>query len=549
MAVKSARRKPRARLMKNEKVGLTDDEKLLLFYRQYPVEAARDLLGINLMWHQRIMLRALWNKDFVMLCISRGVGKSFIFMIYALLKAMLYPDIQIGFITPTYRQVKLYIFPEIYKLYQRCPFLKNSVDPRGGRPIKMATEGCQVYFKNGAMIEGLPPGHDGSNIRGRRYHVLLGDEFAQIDDTLIKEVVRPMLNIEVHDRVNQYHVASTPYYKWNHFWPSYLHHIIQCKMHPDKYELVEFDYRDVQDTPTTKRMPKLPYRIADNIIKMQKSDMSEEQFRMENLSRFPDETTSYFSSRLIDYASPRKHPGPVEIEFEGDKSATYVLGIDVARRVDNFAISVVKDEDGRRKMVQMLTLNNATYPEMHRMIREVLVKFPVAAIAIGSGGGGDAIKDLLAQPWRDPHTGVVHPRMLCVLGDDERHDQMPGVHIVHMVDETNRVNNVMYAAMKSDMQHQRFLFPSPRIYGIDGINPDEEKAMKEVIYTQNEFMKLQAIPTSQGHRFEPPNPEKDRKDRATACVLANYLLSEKAKDILPPSIDIATGFWAAGPKG
>jgi hypothetical protein len=320
-------------------------------------------------------------------------------------------------------------------------------------------------------------------------------------------------------------------------------------MFPTQFELVEFDYRDVNETPTSKRMPQLPYLVDENIIAMQKSDMTDEQFRMENLSRFPDETSSYFSSRLLDFASPRKAPGPVEIEFEGRKNDVYVLGIDVARRVDNFALAIIKDENGRRKLVRMITMNAATYPEMHAVTRETLDKFPVFGIAIGSGGGGDAIKDLLAQPWRNPNNGIVSPRILCVHGDDERHDMLPGTRLVHMIDESNRSNNIMYSAIKSDMEHQRFMFPSPRLFGADGVSPKEEEAIKQIIATQSEFMKLQAIPTSMGHRFEPPDPKKDRKDRATACVLGNYLLTEKAKEIVPAMGNVAIGFWASGPVG
>jgi hypothetical protein len=525
--------------MRGEGDLLSEEEKLILFYRDHPIQACEDILDIKLLWLQRIMLRALWNKRFVMLCISRGASKSFMFMIYAMLKAILYPDIQIGFVTPTYRQVRRYIFPEIHKLAQRCPFFRNCISGK----ISMSTDGCIIRFNNGSFIEGLPPGHDGRNIRGRRYHVVLGDEFAQIDQNLIKEVIRPMLNIQVHGRANLYHVASTPYYKWNYFWPSYLHHIHMCKVKPDEYELVEFDYRDINETPVSKRMPTLPYIVDENIIAMQKADMTEEQFRMENLARFPDETNTYFPSRLLDYASPRKHPGPVKIEDEGDKDGVYVAGVDVGRRVDNFAIAIIREDTGRRKLVRVYTMNKANYPEMHLMLRNVLAKWPIRAISIGSGGGGDAIKDLLAQPWKNPKSGLVSQRLLCVSGDDERHDLMPGLRIVHMIDESNKLNNIMYSAIKSDMEHQKFLFPSPRIYGMDALSPNEEEAIKEIIATQNEFMKLQAVPTSMGHRFEVPDPLRDRKDRATACVLANFILSERSKDVTPDQVDLATGFW------
>jgi hypothetical protein len=312
---------------------------------------------------------------------------------------------------------------------------------------------------------------------------------------------------------------------------------------------VEFDYRDVNETPISKRMPKLPYTMDPSILAMQKADMSEESYRMENMARFPDETSTYFSSRLLDRASPRKHPGPVDIEFKGDKAGVYVMGVDVARKVDNFAIAILKDENGRRKLVRIATLNKMTYPEMHSLIRQFLREFPVCGIAIGQGGGGDAMKDLLAVPYVEPKSGIAYPRILCMRGEDEQHDLMPGDRIVHMVTETNHINNVMYSGIKSDMEHSRFLFPPPRFFGSGTLTPKEEVAMKEIIQCQNEFMSLQAVPTTHGHRFEPPDKKKDRKDRATATVLANYLLSERHKEITQPDVEVAVGFWTAGPKG
>jgi hypothetical protein len=539
------KKKTKARLMRSETLEFTPGERLVMFYREHPVEACQDILGIHLMWHQRIMLREMWFKSFTCLCISRGIGKSYIFMIFAILKAMLYPDIQIGFVTPVYRQVQHYMFPEMEKMAIRSPLFKASIAGR----FRVSTAVSIVRFKNGSFVEGLPPGNDGKNIRGRRYHVVLADEFAQIDQQIIQEVIRPMLNIQIHDRENQYHVASTPYYKWNHFWPNYLHHVRQCQRFPELFGLIEFDYRDVNETPVSTRMPKLPYTVSTRILDMQRADMTKEQYRMENMARFPDEASTYFSSQLLDKASPRRPPGPVEIEFSGDRGGTYVMGIDVARKVDNFAVAILKDDNGRRKLVRMATLNNMTYPEMHALVREFLIEFPISGIAIGQCAGGDAMKDLLAVPFADPKTGRAYPRILCVRGEDEQHDMLPGERIVFMVSETNRVNNIMYSGLKSDMEHSIFLFPPPSYMADNALSPKEEVAIKEIIATQNEFMCLQAIPTTHGHRFEPPDPKRDRKDRATAVVLANYLLSERHKEVKHVETTIPIGFWAVGPGG
>lgn len=462
---------------------------------------------------------------------------SFTFEVFALLKAVLYAGIQIGFVTPSYRQTRSYMFPDMQRMAKNSPYLSKCVEEMG-----LSNERCIIRFKNGSFIEGLPPGNDGKNIRGRRYHVVCVDEFAHTDEQVIKEVIRPMLNVKIAGRANQYHVASTPYYKYTHMWPQYLHHIRMCMKYPKQYELVEFDYRDVNDTPTSKRMPTLPYSIDEQILNMQKSDMTEEQFKMENLARFPDDSTTFFSTKLIDFCSPRKHPGPVEIEFEGNENYDYYIGIDVARQIDNFSIAVIKDEDGIRKLIRVLTLNRKPYPEMAELIRKTVVDYKnVRGIAIGRGGGGDAIKDELAKEWFDKRTKKLHQPLLCVLGDDDRHDLMVGNRIVSMIDESGKLNNFIYTSMKKDMENSAFLMPSPRFYNYEETNPRMDEAIKEIIKTQDEFMKLQAIETSAGHKFEPPS-KNDKKDRCTSVVLANYLLTEKIKS-RPKNVYIPAGFW------
>ena len=227
-----------ARLMKGERLQFTQDEKLLLFYRENPVEAAKDLLGFDLVWFQRIILEEMWFKSFVCLDISRGLGKSFLIALFSVLKAMMYPDMNIGILTPVYRQVKLYIFEEIKKWHKRSVFFKRSIE--GGK-IHAANDSCRIVFKNGSFIEGLPVGHDGAGIRGRRYHIVLADEYAQHDESVLKLVIRPMLNIKIHGRTNQYHIATTPYYKHNHFWPTYLHYIKKSIKEPEKYSILTIE--------------------------------------------------------------------------------------------------------------------------------------------------------------------------------------------------------------------------------------------------------------------------------------------------------------------
>lgn len=261
----------KARKMRDEAYKLTLSEKQILYYRTHPVQAARDLLGIELIWLQRITLRAIFFCRFPLLNEGRGVGKSFILALAACLLAMLYPRTKIGIIAPVFRQAN-YVFDHIDEIYHGSEFLRAATTKASARGAAQSL----LRFHNGSFIEALPLG-DGNKIRGRRYHIVGLDEYAQIDESIIKLVIRPMLNIKRGNRDNKLIVASTSFYRWNHYWMLYLFYIKKMMEGNTDYRVIEFDYTDVQNTPNS------PYRIDDEIIEMQKSDMTAEEFAMENL--------------------------------------------------------------------------------------------------------------------------------------------------------------------------------------------------------------------------------------------------------------------------
>ena len=87
--------------------SLLSDEKrmeLMNIYRDNPAAAARDLLGVDLAPHQRVMLKSMWDCNNVITILSRGSVKTFIDAVFAVLRAMLYPGEKVGIFGPSYRQ-------------------------------------------------------------------------------------------------------------------------------------------------------------------------------------------------------------------------------------------------------------------------------------------------------------------------------------------------------------------------------------------------------------------------------------------------------------
>lgn len=258
------------RLTKDELSKLNLSEKLVLYYRYNPVEAAKDLLGVDLVWFQRATLEDMWFKKYNLLLMSRGIGKSWLLALFAILYAMLFPGAQIGVITPSFKQTE-FLFDKITDFYEDSPYLRASTDK-----FQKTTYKAFLRLHNRAFVEGLPLG-TGEKIRGRRYNVILIDEYAFVDEDIIKKVVRPMMNVKKKGVDNKYIIASTAYYTWNHFYLQYLLYNLMSVKKPELYGLNEYIFEDL------KMVNNPPFELDEEVYKMMEMDTTKEDYEMENL--------------------------------------------------------------------------------------------------------------------------------------------------------------------------------------------------------------------------------------------------------------------------
>lgn len=68
------------------------NSRIIKYWRNNPVQACYDLLGINLLDEQKYLLQHMWVADYSVLCASRNFGKSFIIAVYVCLKFLLFEN-------------------------------------------------------------------------------------------------------------------------------------------------------------------------------------------------------------------------------------------------------------------------------------------------------------------------------------------------------------------------------------------------------------------------------------------------------------------------
>jgi hypothetical protein len=504
---------------------------MIEFYRNHPALAAYDLLDIDLDPIQRLVFRDMWFKNYVIAVCSRGFGKTFLLGCLAVLSCLLYPGYRVGLIAPVFRQSKM-IFSEVEKIYSKSSIVQEACEKR---PIRQ-TDACYLKFKSvGGMppsfIEALPLG-DGSKIRGSRFYLILIDELAQVPDTVLDMVVRPMgattLNpmenvrrlekqkrlielglareedFEGEDVVNKMIMTSSGYYKFNHMWR-------RMKDHWDMMERAASEGRESQYSVWQVPHWDLSEGFLDkNNIKEAKRVMTNHEYRMEYEAEMISDSEGFFKASLLE--SCTRNSG-FSLEMSGRADRQYVIGIDPNQGGSASAGIVVIELGAEKHIVNVLELKKKTTQELTKALQNLCKDYNVLRIFMDSRGGGNSIRDLLEEGY-----GGVEP-IIDRTNPDHRH--LEGRHILEMVDFNPRWIQDANFTTKSLLEDRKLLFPEPPqavgdVGDILGQLYDNVKTLK------SQMLSIVVTQTASGNlHFDTPKKNQN-KDIYSSVILAAH---------------------------
>jgi len=506
---------------------LSQSHGLVQFYRDYPEIAAKDLLNVNLSDVQKVVLRSMWFKNYVMAIMCRGSGKTFINAVFACLKCLLYPGYRVGLLAPTFRQSK-FIFDECNRLWQRSPILQSATT----RKPTHQSDNCYIQFKAvagkvGSLIQAVPLG-DGSKIRGSRFFSIICDEFPHIPEDIFNMVIRPMAatvadpmeNVEriVRQREllergliteeeiaasqvsNQIIITSSGYFTFNHMYTLYCIYRDEMRKGNEKYAVFRVPYKLLPEG----------FLDKDN-IESAKREMSSLEFQMEYEAAFIPDTDGFYKASLIESCKSREFTTQVA----GETGKAYILGIDPARTEDSFAITIA--ELGRpAKIVHALELQKQPFPRMAELIENLCDAFNVTKIYMDSQGGGHAIKDMLAENTRAHRDGpILDP-------EDEVHQLKSGRFLLKMCNfGTDFISDSNFCCLRL-LEHKDLLFPAVPFSEETTMAQQEAWDVIRTMQQQMQTIVMTETPTGKIH-FDVPKGGghgKEKKDLYTAFMLA-----------------------------
>jgi len=385
-----------------------------------------------------------------------------------------------------------------------------------------------------------------TKIRGSRFFTIVCDEFPHIPEDIFNLVIRPMAatSSDPMERVrrvekqkellvrglitqeqidsetastNQIVITSSGYFTFNHMYPLYCAYKAEMLRGNSKYAVFRVPYWHLPEG----------FLDRDN-VEAAKREMSSLEFRMEYEAAFIPDTDAFYKASLLEACSRTNF----STQVVGTPGKVYCLGVDPARTEDSFAICVM-EMDRPAKVVSAYEFKKIAFPKMVAVIEDLCDAFDVQNIYMDSGGGGLAIKDMLAENSRQ------HPLGPILDPEDELHMSKTGRHILTMCNfSTDFISQSNFACLRL-LEHKDLLFPV--INTAENPNAQAEEAWETIQRMKQQMQTIELGETTTGkHHFDVPKGGghgEQKKDLYTAFFLAgrcvyDALWSEK----LPESI-------------
>lgn len=534
-------------------IGMTSREiydfktKLLVekieYYRKHIDVFCEEYLEIPLNLYQKVALRAMAKYNFIVLVWSRGLGKTWTSAIYVCCMAILYPNLRIGIIAPSFRQSKMLVEDKIDNdLCIRSDALRQEIVD-----FKNGTDQLIRKFANNSQIIAIPVGNSGAKIRGGRFSIIIADEYAQMNPQIVQSVIKPMMVSKLDYKVDakkdedffdmKFISISSAFFKFNHLYEFFRDTITQIGLGSEKHYASCLDYKVGLDVGL----------YNESVIEEAKRTYSKLDFDMEYNATFPDLSDNNWISPTDLMACSNL----MTMDLHFDENYKYIMGLDVARTEgnDNTAIVVIKLVPDKKKkivekhLVYQKVLNGKTFNEQATEIRKILNKFPCDEIHMDTTGLGLGLSDELAKSSVDVLTGEIEPPLCDVNNEEHKRDIPNGNFIIHGHKFSLDFNHQLGMSVKQNTQKRLLrLYSQEALDSIENPTSEEVMVLDEAEKTRREIMSIEARPRGNFLTFNVPRGgmSEGRKDRWTATGLALLGADVIEKDMFREKNDVMT---------
>ena len=410
------------------------------YYRENIDEFVTDYLEFNFLKWFQLALLVMMNRSRTFLWIAaRGMGKSFLTAIFAVVRCILYPGTQVV-ITSGTRGQSINVLEKIQmQLMPASKNLRNEIDLDKSR---FSGQDAKVSFKNGSYIKVVTAS---DNARSNRANILIVDEFRLVKKDTIDTVLKKFLTSR---RMPPYRELSSVDRKVEYAKEPNKSFFLSSAFFKDHWSYVKMldTFRMMLDDTKSDFVCGLPYQLSiqegllfpeDVESDMLESDFNEIKWSMEMEALwFGDDGDAFFDfesisknrrikypmlpSRYVTLVSNAKNVR-IPPKQNGEKR---ILSADIAlmssKKQNNDASAIFINQMLPTKAGRYTS--NIVYGEVAEglhtdvqalVIRRLYDEFQCDYIVLDTNGVGLGVFDSLARDISDPDTGEVYPALSC----------------------------------------------------------------------------------------------------------------------------------------
>ena len=557
------------------------------YYRKFPHKFAEDYLGImGLKDFQKVILYDMSNSNYTMFLASRGLGKSFLTALFAVIMCILYPEIKVVVASAVKSQAMKLITEKIPELQKFS--LTKVLDV--GKEItqirtSMNTDEPNVDFANGSTIKIVP---STQNARSARANILILDEFRMIDFKVYQSVLRRFLAPSRQPQfMNKAEYREYPLERNKEiFLTSAWYRFHWCY---DRYKM--FYNNMASGNKTGYSLIALPYQVAikerlvnpDQLIDVMKEDRIDPTlWAIEMLTIFYGENENAYYKydklsmcRLLHYPYVTKHiEDELNIkEFKVPPKQTgeiRVVSADIALmsgvKNDNTVVSILSAYPNKthqhyiREVKYIEVISGGKPLGFHALrIRQIFYEFNCDYIVLDTNGIGMQVYGDLVRDSNDPDTNTLYYGLGC-MNDDSMQELVPNQEadrIIFSVKADANFNKMMNSSLQADInrRHIRFLkeeqeaddmlamskkYPewTTTVSGL-AIYNKAINSYKQTTNLINEMINLELVDIE---KIKLKEQAGKRKDRFSSVAYGNYFITTLEIDLFNKK-DVNWGSW------
>ena len=355
-------------------------------------------------FYQRVFLRSVMRYQYVYAVFPRAYSKSFLSVMALMIRCILFPGAHLFVTSGGKEQGASILYDKVREICRLIPAFSREIDWGRGKTLE-GKDKVRYVFKNGSVLDNLAARE---STRGQRRHGGLMEECVGIDDSILREVIIPVMAISRRAKdgttnesepLNKSQIyITTAGYKGTYPYDRLIGFLVRMVTQPDRCMVLGGTWR----TPVAVGLQ------SKNFITDQKNEgtYNEASFEREYESRWSGTVEdAFFNGEHFDRNRKLLQP---EYEHSGRSSggAYYILSADVGRKGCDTVVCVFKvtpqaQGPAIKSLVNIYTISDEHFEDQAIQLKKLYYKYKARRIIIDGNGLGIGLVDYMIKSQED----------------------------------------------------------------------------------------------------------------------------------------------------